>query len=198
MRESEAGSRSVRWRHGPGLVPGMLFVALAVSGGLQGQQGESDETACPAYEPRLGTPMETVRYLADDALGGRLSGSAGERCAGEYIAAMFASLGLEPGGEDGYFQELPLASAAQPHAPRRERTSVRSSGERIPSCERAPSSWGALRPPRGRVRETGEAGESQRRRQRVGSGARPRGGSVHSGGASGALDRLHASREELG
>ncbi len=117
MRESEAGSRPVRWRHGPGLVPGVLFVALAVSGGLQGQQGESDETACPAYEPRLGTPLETVRYLADDALGGRLSGSAGERCAGEYVAAMFASLGLEPGGEDGFFQELPLASAAQPHAP---------------------------------------------------------------------------------
>ena len=31
--------------------------------------------------------MEAVRYLADDALGGRMSGSAGERCAGEFIAA---------------------------------------------------------------------------------------------------------------
>ncbi|WP_420442686.1 M20/M25/M40 family metallo-hydrolase [Candidatus Palauibacter sp.] len=94
-----------------------MFASLTSPDGLQGQAGEQDETACPEYGARLGTPMETVRYLADDALGGRFSGSAGERCAGEYIAAMFASLGLDPGGEDGYFQELPLASAAQPHAP---------------------------------------------------------------------------------
>ena len=91
---------------------------VASAAGLQGQETvAATGDACPAYGARLGTPMETVRYLADDALGGRFSGSAGERCAGEYIAAMFASLGLEPAGEDGYFQELPLASAAQPHAP---------------------------------------------------------------------------------
>lgn len=104
-------------RPGLWLIPGVAFVSLAGPAGLQGQAGEQDETFCPAHGARLGTPMETVRYLADDALGGRFSGSAGERCAGEYIAAMFASLDLEPGGEDGFFQELPLASAAQPHAP---------------------------------------------------------------------------------
>ena len=96
----------------------VCFALVASSGALRGQEaGSATGDGCPAYEARLGTPMETVRYLADDALGGRFSGSAGERCAGEYIAAMFASLGLEPGGEDGFFQELPLASAAQPHAP---------------------------------------------------------------------------------
>lgn len=61
--------------------------------------------------------MDAVRYLADDALGGRMSGSAGERCAGAFIAARFAAFGLEPAGDDGYFQEVTLASAAQPHAP---------------------------------------------------------------------------------
>lgn len=116
-RESGAGQRSVRRRHGSRLLLGASCVTLAAPGGLDGQQSDPDEAVCPAYEARLGTPMETVRYLADDALGGRFSGSPGERCAGEYIAAMFASLGLEPGGEDGFFQELPLASAAQPHAP---------------------------------------------------------------------------------
>ncbi len=94
-----------------------LFASLAGPAGLQGQAGEQDDAACPAYGGRFESPMETVRYLADDALGGRFSGSSGERCAGEYIAAMFASLDVEPAGEDGYFQELPLASAAQPHAP---------------------------------------------------------------------------------
>jgi hypothetical protein len=59
-----------------------------------------------------------VRYLADDALAGRLAGSAGERCAGEYIAGEFAKAKLRPAGEGGtFFQSLSLASALNPHAP---------------------------------------------------------------------------------
>jgi hypothetical protein len=66
----------------------------------------------------LPSPLSHVRYLADDALQGRLGGSPGERCAGEYIAAQFRALGLRPAGESGsYFQALPLASVANPHAP---------------------------------------------------------------------------------
>jgi hypothetical protein len=58
-----------------------------------------------------------IRYLADDALGGRLAGSAGERCAGDYIAGEFAKLRLRPAGENGtFFQSLSLASALNPHA----------------------------------------------------------------------------------
>ncbi|WP_423924450.1 M20/M25/M40 family metallo-hydrolase [Candidatus Palauibacter sp.] len=96
---------------------GVLGAILVCAGGLQAQQAGGDAADCPAYPARLGAPVETVRYLADDALGGRFSGTAGERCAGEFIAAMYASLGLDPAGEDGYYQEVPLASAAQPHAP---------------------------------------------------------------------------------
>ena len=59
-----------------------------------------------------------VRYLADDALAGRLAGSPGERCAGEYIAGQLASVKLRPAGDDGtFFQSLSLASALNPHAP---------------------------------------------------------------------------------
>lgn len=66
----------------------------------------------------LTLPMSAVRFLADDALEGRLAGSAGERCAGDYIAAEFERLGVKPGGDNGtYFQSLPLASAINPHAP---------------------------------------------------------------------------------
>ena len=96
---------------------GALVAALACTGGLEAQQGGGAGERCPEFDPRPGRPMQAVRYLADDALEGRFSGSAGERCAGEFIAAKFASLGLDPAGDDGYFQELPLASAAQPHAP---------------------------------------------------------------------------------
>lgn len=65
----------------------------------------------------VAAPLSHVRYLADDALGGRLAGSFGERCAGIYIAAEFRRLGLEPAGDGGsYFQAHPLVSATNPHA----------------------------------------------------------------------------------
>lgn len=60
--------------------------------------------------------LAPVRVLADDAYGGRMAGTAGERCAGDYIAARFAAIGLEPAGTDGYFQDVPLASILNPHA----------------------------------------------------------------------------------
>lgn len=77
--------------------------------------------SCP--DPARDTPgshgaAAVVRYLASDALEGRLAGSPGERCAGDFIASRFAALGLKPAGEKGsWFQEVPLASVVNPHAP---------------------------------------------------------------------------------
>ena len=66
----------------------------------------------------LGQPLAAVRYLADDALQGRLSGSMGERCAAEYIALEFQRIGLAPAGEGGgYLQPVALQSAVSAHAP---------------------------------------------------------------------------------
>jgi hypothetical protein len=63
-------------------------------------------------------PLAAVRYLADDALEGRLSGSAAERCAGDYIAAEFRRLGLKPAGDsESFFQEVALVSTVSPHTP---------------------------------------------------------------------------------
>lgn len=74
--------------------------------------------ACPVIDDEDWAPIAIVRYLADDALGGRLAGSEGERCAAEYIVSRFEQLGLKPAGEDGtYFQDVPLVSAANPHEP---------------------------------------------------------------------------------
>jgi Tol biopolymer transport system component len=47
-----------------------------------------------------------VGYLADPALGGRLTGSPGERLATDYVARIFAALGLEPAGDAGWFQSF--------------------------------------------------------------------------------------------
>jgi hypothetical protein len=49
--------------------------------------------------------IEDVRFLADDRLAGRLTGSAGADSAAEYIARRFAEVGLQPGRE-GWFQEF--------------------------------------------------------------------------------------------
>ena len=63
-------------------------------------------------------PIATVRFLADDALEGRLAGSPAERCAGDFIAKRFQKLGLKPAGENKtYFQSFALASVVNPHAP---------------------------------------------------------------------------------
>ncbi|MGH7459980.1 MAG: M20/M25/M40 family metallo-hydrolase, partial [Longimicrobiales bacterium] len=75
---------------------------------------------CPdaaALTRSISGPLATVRYLADDALEGRLAGSPGERCAGDFLAAQFRQLGLRPGGANNtFFQTVPLASVLNPHA----------------------------------------------------------------------------------
>lgn len=90
----------------------MALVAFASASALIAQ-----EAACPVPVD-VGQPAQAIRYLADDALAGRLAGSPGARCAGAYVAGALEALGLEPAGDDGtYFQALPLASAVNPHAP---------------------------------------------------------------------------------
>lgn len=101
--------------------------ALAVLGGCASAPADGDgqqagqARGCPSYEVVAGgtaAPLSYVRYLADDALEGRLAGTAAERCAGDFIAARLKALGATPAGENGtWFQTLPLASVANPHAP---------------------------------------------------------------------------------
>lgn len=66
----------------------------------------------------LAEPLATVRFLADDALQGRRAGSAGERCAADYIAERLRALGLKGAGLNGsFFQDVPVPAAGQnPHA----------------------------------------------------------------------------------
>ncbi|MGI9270220.1 MAG: M28 family metallopeptidase [Woeseiaceae bacterium] len=51
-----------------------------------------------------------VAYLADDALAGRLTGEPGHEKAAKYVADQFAAIGLEPGGTEGFYQQVPLQS----------------------------------------------------------------------------------------
>lgn len=51
-----------------------------------------------------------VAYLADDARQGRMAGEPGHEQAARYVAERFAELGLEPGGDDAWYQQVPLIS----------------------------------------------------------------------------------------
>ena len=52
-----------------------------------------------------------ISYLASEALGGRLTGSDGERLATDYVAKVFGALGLQPAGDDGtFFQTFPFTA----------------------------------------------------------------------------------------
>ena len=55
-----------------------------------------------------------VDYLCRPELGGRLTGTAGEKLATSYVASYMASLGLEPAGREGsYFHTFPFTSAVE-------------------------------------------------------------------------------------
>jgi len=52
-----------------------------------------------------------MSFLGDDSLEGRDTGSRGHQIASNYIATQLAGLGLEPAGEQGYFQSVPMRKA---------------------------------------------------------------------------------------
>ncbi|MEX2123670.1 MAG: M28 family metallopeptidase [Woeseia sp.] len=49
-----------------------------------------------------------LAYLADDARTGRMTGTEGYDDSAEYVVQQFASLGLEPGGDEGWYQNVPM------------------------------------------------------------------------------------------
>ena len=55
-----------------------------------------------------------VDYLCRPELGGRLTGTAGEKLASSYVASYMASLGLEPAGDNGsYFNNFPFTAGVE-------------------------------------------------------------------------------------
>src|SRR5579864_6381813 len=74
---------------------GLLFAGSAASQSLTGQI---------AARLTANDLKADVSFLASDALEGRGTPSPGLDVAAEYIAAQFRRAGLEPAGDEGYFQ----------------------------------------------------------------------------------------------
>jgi aminopeptidase YwaD len=95
-----------------------FFLALLLPGLGMGSSAALAQRhpACPVPETLIqGTQgsLAHVKYLADDALEGREAGSAGARCAADYIAAYFQELGLEGAGSDGsFFQSFEIQAGS--------------------------------------------------------------------------------------
>ncbi|MBS1918091.1 MAG: M20/M25/M40 family metallo-hydrolase [Bacteroidetes bacterium] len=58
--------------------------------------------------------LEThIRFLADDKLEGRRAGTAGEKLAGDYISVEFQKAGLQPRGQNSWFQPFVIDDGKQ-------------------------------------------------------------------------------------
>lgn len=70
--------------------------------------------------PKEGLLAEAIKYLADDKLKGRETGTQGEKMAADYIASVYKDMGLEPYGDirkgkQTFMQVFEAVNTADPH-----------------------------------------------------------------------------------
>jgi hypothetical protein len=86
-----------------------LFL-LAAPAGLQAQFGTQQQPVVKPAPPPI-TAIDDIRYLSDDRLQGRMTGSAGADTAAAYLARRFEQVGLQPAA-GGWFQSFTVAKEA--------------------------------------------------------------------------------------
>ena len=96
-----------------------IAAALCVTASLpSAAPAQQSPWRCPdsaSVTGELKGALAHVRYLADDLLEGRAVATRGERCAGDYIAARFQELGLQPAGENGSWFQSWTVNSDDPH-----------------------------------------------------------------------------------
>ncbi len=92
-----------------------LPLAIALAFALAGC-GDEPETPAAEVEPAA-SALSTITadalkahvdFLANDEREGRLTGTPGYDAAAAYVAEAFEAFGLQPGGSDGWYQQVPL------------------------------------------------------------------------------------------
>ncbi len=89
----------------------LLGIALAAAPGPLAAQFGIQQHPVEAPPPPPITAMDDIRYLADDALAGRLTGTPGADSAAAYLARRFEQVGLQP-AKGGWFQTFTVAKQA--------------------------------------------------------------------------------------
>jgi len=89
---------------------GRAFLLPIIFGVVVGAQSPSDSALQSIHADSIRADM---RFLADDLLEGRGTGSRGYELAAKYVASRFESMGLAPAGDDdSYFQAVSLTRAS--------------------------------------------------------------------------------------
>jgi hypothetical protein len=89
---------------------GPLIVVVLLGGTpiVFASKDEADDASTSIRPEALRADM---RFIADDLLEGRATGTRGHEIAAKFMASEFEAMGLEPAGENGtYFQSVPLRS----------------------------------------------------------------------------------------
>lgn len=103
----------------PALAAAIAIAASACGAApSRGQEPAADEAAA-ATEPPAEADLDVsaariethLRFLASDALRGRMTGTPGYDAAAAYVASRFEAFGLEPAGDDDYFQSVRYAAS---------------------------------------------------------------------------------------
>ena len=110
-------SRSVHVPAVPAVLAVVAVLAAAAVAVLAGACLPAGQLAAQATTPRARRVQSDVRYLASDALEGRLVGTPGYDSAAAYAARELRRLGLRPGGDSGtYFQRWTIAATTATRA----------------------------------------------------------------------------------
>ena len=83
---------------------------LVAPAGLQAQFGTQQQAVERPVPPPI-TAIDDIRYLSDDRLQGRMTGSPGADTAAAYLARRFEQVGLQPAA-GGWFQSFTVAKEA--------------------------------------------------------------------------------------
>ena len=86
------------------------LLLVAAPAGLQAQFGTRQQTVEKPVPPPI-TAIDDIRYLSDDGLQGRMTGSPGADTAAAYLARRFEQVGLQPAA-GGWFQSFTVAKEA--------------------------------------------------------------------------------------
>ncbi len=86
------------------VLPGLLLLQGCTIATRPAALGAGEPNAATALGAAAERMAEDVRWLADDAQGGRRAGTPDEARVAAWLAERFSSLGLEPGGVQNYLQ----------------------------------------------------------------------------------------------
>ena len=112
--------RTARELHRVGILAAALGLGAIVGARTDGAAAAAGAAAAPEIPASALAAGEAidgerlhgdVAFLADDMLEGRGTGTRGYDLAARYVANRFATLGLAPGGSDGYLQPVPFLCA---------------------------------------------------------------------------------------